>query len=72
MPDTRRPSQQWKAPSPGTPFRHPQSEQRRPARAHAVVPVLGHHARTDGNRDTGPRNPGCLLQSKGCRGRDSA
>ena len=40
-PDTRRPSRRWKAPPPGTPFRHPHSEQRRPARAHAVGPVLG-------------------------------
>ena len=32
-PDTRRPSQRWKAPPPGTPFRHPHSEQRRPASA---------------------------------------
>ena len=39
-------------PPPGTPFRHPHSEQRRPARAHAVGPVLGPHARTDRNRDT--------------------
>ena len=37
---------------PGTPFRHPHSEQRRPARAHAVGPVLGPHARTDRTRDT--------------------
>ena len=29
-PDTRRPSQRWKTPPPGTPFRHPHSEQRRP------------------------------------------
>ena len=29
------------------PFRHSHSEQRRPARAHAVGPVLGPHARTD-------------------------
>ena len=36
---------------PGTPFRHPHSEQRRPARAHAVGPVLGPHARTDRTRD---------------------
>ena len=50
-PDTRRPSQRWKAPPPGTPFRHPHSEQRRPARAHAVGPVLGPHARIDGTRD---------------------
>ena len=45
-PDTIRPSQWWKAPPPGTPFRHPHSEQRRPARAHTVEPVLGPHART--------------------------
>ena len=37
---------------PGTPFRHPHSEQRRPARAHAVGPVLGPHARTDRTRNT--------------------
>ena len=46
-PDLRRPSQWWKAPTPGTPFRHPHSEQGRPARAYAVGPVLGPHARTD-------------------------
>ena len=51
-PDLRRPSQRWKAPPPGTPFRHPQSEQRRPARAHAVEPVLGPHAHTDRTRNT--------------------
>ena len=51
-PDLRRPSQWWKAPPPGTPFRHPHSEQRRPARAHAVGPVLGPHARTDRTRNT--------------------
>ena len=51
-PDLRRPSQWWKAPPPGTPFRHPHSEQRRPARAHAVEPVLGPYARTDRTRDT--------------------
>ena len=52
-PDTRRPSQRWKAPSPrGTPFRQPHSEQRRPARAHALGPVLGPHARIDRTRDT--------------------
>ena len=37
---------------PETPFRHPHSDQRRPARAHAVGPVLGPHARTDRTRDT--------------------
>ena len=51
-PDLRRPSQRWKAPPPGTPFRHPHSEQRRPARAHAVELVLGPHARTDRTRNT--------------------
>ena len=51
-PDLKRPSQWWKAPPPGTPFCHPHSEQRRPARAHAVGPVLGPHARTDRTRDT--------------------
>ena len=56
-PDTRRPSQWWKAPPPGTPFRHPHSEQRRPARAHAVGPVLGPHARTDGTQDTRVAEP---------------
>ena len=50
-PDTRRPSQRWKATPPGTPFRHPHSEQRRPARAHAVGPVLGPHACIDRSRD---------------------
>ena len=35
----------------GTPFRQPHSEQRRPARAHAVGPVLGPHAGTNRTRD---------------------
>ena len=56
-PDLRRPSQWWKAPPPGTPFRHPHSEQRRPARAHAVGPVLGPHARTDRTWDTRVAEP---------------
>ena len=56
-PDTKRPSQRWKAPPPGTPFCHPHSEQRRPARAHAVGPVLGPHARTDRTRDTPVAEP---------------
>ena len=56
-PDLRRPSQWWKAPPPGTPLRHPHSEQRRPARAHAVGPVLGPHARTDRTRDTRVAEP---------------
>ena len=56
-PDHRRPSQRRKATPPGTPFRHPHSEQRRPARAHAVGPVLGPHARTDRIRDTRVAEP---------------
>ena len=56
-PDLRRPSQWWKATPPGTPFRHPHSEQRRPARAQAVGPVLGPHARTDRTRDTRVAEP---------------
>ena len=51
-PDLRRPSQRWKAPPPGTPFRHPHSVHRRPSRAHAVEPVLGPHAHTDRTRNT--------------------
>ena len=56
-PDPRRPSQRWKAPPPGMPFHHPHSEQRRPARAHAVGPVLSPHARTDSTRDTRVAEP---------------
>ena len=56
-PDLRRPSQWWKAPPPGTPSRHPHSEQSRPARAHAVGLVLGPHARTDRTRDTRVAQP---------------
>ena len=51
-PETRRPSQWWKASPPETPFRHPHSEQRRPARAHAVELVLGPHAHSDRTRNT--------------------
>ena len=50
--DLRSPSQRRTASPPGTPFRHPLSEQRRPARAHAVGPVLGPHARTNRTQDT--------------------
>ena len=39
------------------PFRTPHSEQRRPARAHAVGLVLGPHARTDHTRDTRVAEP---------------
>ena len=56
-PGLRRPPQRWKAPPQGTPFRHSYSDQRRPARAHAVGPVLGPHARTDRTRDTRDAEP---------------
>ena len=56
-PDLRRPSQWWKAPPPGTPFGQPHSEQCRRARAHAVGPLLGLHARTDRTRDTRVAEP---------------
>ena len=56
-PDPKRLSPWWKAPPPGTPFRHPHSEQRRPARAHAVGPVPGPHAHTDRTRDTRVAEP---------------
>ena len=42
---------------PGTPVRHPHGKQRRPARAHAVGPVLGPHARTSAPGTHGSRNP---------------
>ena len=53
-PDHRRPSQRWKAPPHNAP---PHSKQRRPARAQAVGPVLGPHARTDRTRDTRVADP---------------
>ena len=56
-PDLRRPSQWWKTLPLGTCFRHPHSGQRRPARAHAVGPVLGPHARTDRIRNTRVAEP---------------
>ena len=42
---------------PGTPLRHPHSEQRQLARVHAVGPVLGPHARIDRTRDTRVAEP---------------
>ena len=56
-PDLRRPSPRWKASPPGTPFRHPRSEQCWSAGAHAVGPVLGPHAHTDRTRDTWVAGP---------------
>ena len=44
-------------PPPGTTSRHPHIEQCRPARAHAVGPVLGSRARTDRSRDTRVAEP---------------
>ena len=44
-------------PPPGMPFRDPHSKQRRPARAHAVGPVLDPHARTDRTRNTRVAEP---------------
>ena len=56
-PDPRCPSQRRTAPPPGTPYRHPHGAQRQPARARAVGPVLGPHARTDRTRDTAVAEP---------------
>ena len=56
-PDIRRPSQQWKAPSPERPSANPHGERRRPARTHAVGPVQGPNARTDRTRDTRVAEP---------------
>ena len=56
-PDPRHPSQRRKAPPPGTPFRHPHREQRRPTRAHAVGLVPGPHARANRTRDTRVTEP---------------
>ena len=56
-PDHRRPSKGRKAPPLGTPFRHIHSEQRRPAKAHAVGPGMGPHARTYRTRDTRVAEP---------------
>ena len=54
------------------PLRDPHSEQRRPARAHAVGPVLGPHARSDRNWDTRVAETGCPLQRTGGQGGDRA
>ena len=67
-PELRRPSQWWKAHPLGTLFRHPHSEQRRPARAHAVGLVLGPHARTDRTWDTRVAEPWLLAPEDGRSG----
>ena len=59
-------------PPSGTPFRHPHSEQRRPARAHAVGQVLGPHTRTDRTRDTRVAESWLPAPEDGRRWRDSA
>ena len=64
-PGLRCPPQWWKAPPPGTPSSHPHSEQRRPARAHAVGPVPGPHTRTDRDRDTRDAEPWLPAQEDG-------
>ena len=71
-PDLRRPSQWWKAPPPRTPFRHPHSEQRQPARrtlwGRCWVPTPAPTA--PGTH--GSRNTGCPLQTTCGRGGGSA
>ena len=66
------PHNDGRQPPPGTPFRHPRSEQRRPARAHAVGPVLGPHARIDRTRDTRVAEPWLHAPRTSGRGRGSA
>ena len=55
--DPRRPSQWRTATPPGSPYRQPHGAQRRPAKARAVGPVQGPHARTDRTRDTQVAEP---------------
>ena len=49
----------------GTPFRHPHSEQRRPAKAQAVGPVLGPQCRINRTRDTRVAEPWLLAPEDG-------
>ena len=56
-PEPRRPSQRRKALPPGTPSCHPQSAQRRLARAHAVGPVLGPDTHTNRALETRVAEP---------------
>ena len=71
-PGLRRPPQRRKAPSQGTPLRHPHSGQRQPARAHPVGPVLGPHARTNRTQDTLIAELRLPASEDGRPGRDSA
>ena len=56
-PDLRRPSQRRKAPPPETPICRSHSAQRPPAKAHAVGPVQGPHARSKRTWDTRVAEP---------------
>ena len=71
-PDLRRPSQQWKAPPPGTPSATPTPSnacpQGRTLWGRCWVPTPAPTA----PRTHGSRNPGCSPQRTGGRGRDSA
>ena len=60
----------WKAPPPGTPLRHPHSEQRRPTRLWGPCWVPTPAPTAPGTH--GSRNPGHPLQRTGGRGRNSA
>ena len=51
-------------PPAGTPSRHPNSAQRRRAKAHAVGPVLGPHAHTTRSREILATGPGCPPQGR--------
>ena len=59
-------------PPPGTPFRQPHREQRRPASSHAVGLALGPHARTDRTPDTRVAVPRLPAREGGWLGGDSA
>ena len=70
-PGLRRPSKEWKAAPPGTSLRHPHTEQRRPARAHAVGLVLGPTPALTAPGTHGSWNPGCPPKRTGGWGMDS-
>ena len=70
--DPRRPSQWRTATPPGTPYRHSHGAQRQPARARAVGPVQGPHARTGRTRDTRVAEPWLPAPEDGRPERDSA
>ena len=61
-----------KHPPPGTPFRHPQSEQCRPAGRVLWGRCWVHTPASTAPGTHGSRNPGCPLQRTSGRGRDSA